>query len=377
MGKVADVVIVGGGVVGCATAYLLAKSGVPATLVEREAIGSCASGFAAGLLDPLHGYGIPGPLERFTQESFRMHTGLADELKADAGVDLEYGRLPSLWVALNDAEAQELEEIYELAIRAEGFSTRQFDAEEARSLEPRLSSGVLGAVCVEGMRQVASYEYTLALAKAAEKHGATVRCGTVQGLRRSNGRVSGVSVDGEEIATEKVVLAMGPWTEASASWLDFPVPVGPLKGQILRLDLAGPPLKYVLYRCGGGYVSSKPDGLIWVGTTEERVGFDDCPTMEARESIMREAVEIMPKLSEARLVRQTACLRPACEDGLPIIGEVPGWQGVYLATGAGRKGILLAPAMARAVSDLITCGHTSLPIDGFSPGRFADASRKE
>ena len=374
MGEVAEVVIVGGGVVGCATAYLLAKDGVPATLVEREAIGSCASGFAAGLLDPLHGYGIPGPLERLTQESFRMHLSMADELKADAGVDLEYGRLPCLWVALNDAEAQELEEIHQLALRAEGFSTRWLDAEEARSLEPRLSPGVLGAVCVEGMSQVASYEYTLGLAKAAEKYGATIKCGTVKGLRRSNGRVSGVLLaGGEEIATEQVVLAIGPWTEASAEWLGFPVPVGPLKGQILRLDLEGPSLEYVLYRCGGGYVSSKPDGLIWVGTTEERVGFDDCPTMEARESIMRGAVEIMPKLSEARLVRQTACLRPASEDGLPIIGEVPGWQGVYLATGAGRKGILLAPAIARAVSDMITCGHTGLPIEGLSPDRFAKA----
>jgi glycine oxidase len=164
---------------------------------------------------------------------------------------------------------------------------------------------------------------------------------------------------------------MGPWTGQAGSWLGIPVPVVPLKGQILRLELAGPPLDYALYHSGGGYISSKPDGLTWVGTTEERVGFDDRSTEAARQSIMKGALEVMPVLSEARLALQTACLRPLSEDGLPIIGEVPGWEGVYLSTGAGRKGILLGPAMAQAIADLVTEGHTSLPVEPFSPGRFA------
>ena len=234
-----------------------------------------------------------------------------------------------------------------------------------------MSSQIIKAMCVEGTRQVESYQYTLALAEAAKKYGATIRHGTVQGLRQSNGRVSGVVLAGEEVTCEKVVLAMGPWTGQIESWLGIPVPIGPLKGQILRLELTGPPLEHVFYRSGEGYVSSKPDGLIWVGTTEERGGFDDRPTPEARESIMKGAVEIMPILSEARLALQTACLRPVSEDGLPIIGEVPGWEGVYTATGAGRKGILLGPAMAQAIADLVTTGDTDLPIEPFSPVRFA------
>ena len=371
MAEKAEVVIVGGGILGCATAYFLARKGVKATIIEKEAVASCASGFSAGLLNPLSGNGIPGPVEPLAKESFRMHLRLPDELKAETGVDPQLQPLSCIWVAFDDAEAEGFTELFQLAKRSEGFPARWLDGHEVRSLEPRVSPRVEKAMHIEGPRQVDSYKYTLALAQAAEKYGATIRNGTIQGLRRANGRVSGVVLSGGEVACEKVVLAMGPWMGQVESWLGFPVPVGPLKGQILRLELAGPPLEHSFYRSGGGYVSYKPDGLTWIGTTEERVGFDDRPTPEARDSIMKRAAETIPDLSQARLSLQTACLRPLSGDGLPIIGEVPGWEGVYLATGTGRKGILLGPAMGQATADLVTTGHTDLPIEPFSPSRFA------
>ena len=371
MAPKAEVVIVGGGVVGCATAYFLAKEGVKATIIEREAVAGCASGFAAGLLNPLNGHGIPGPLEPLAQASFRIHSYLADEVKAETGVDPQLRTLSCIWLALKEGEVEEFQELSQLAQRLEGFPARWLDGQEVRSLEPRVSPQVMSAMCVEGTKQVESYEYTSGLAEAAEKYGATIRHGTVEGIQATNGRVSGVVLAGEVVACEKVVLAMGPWTGQVESWLGVPVPIGPLKGEILRLDLAGPPLEHAFYRSGGGYVSSKPDGLIWVGTTEEQAGFDDLPTEEARAYIMNRSLELFPILSQARLVFHTACLRPVSTDGMPIIGEAPGWDGVYLATGAGRKGILLGPAMARSIADLITTGRTDLPIQPFSPSRFA------
>ena len=173
-----------------------------------------------------------------------------------------------------------------------------------------------------------------------------------------------------EVSCEKLVLAMGPWMGQAASWLGFPVPITPLKGQILRLEVDGPPLEHAVYRGGGGYISSKSDGLVWAGTTEEEVGFDDHPTPEARVEIMKRTLEVMPELEGARVALQTACLRPVAEDGLPIIGTAPGWEGVYLATGAGRKGILLGAGMAKATADLVMRGRTPLPIAPFSPARF-------
>ena len=357
--------------VGCATAYFLATRGIKATVIERESIGSCASGFAAGLLNPLNGHGIPGPVELLAQESFRMHLDMAGHLRDETGVDPQYAPISCVWAGFEEEANREFEVLFQLANRLQGFPARWLDAREVRKLEPRVSPRVMVGMRVEGMRQVESYKYTLALAKAAEKHGATFRHGTLHGISSSGGRVTGVMLEHEEVACESLVLAMGPWTGQAGSWLGLPVPVEPLKGQILRLEMDGPPLEHALYRSGGGYMASKPDGLTWVGTTEERVGFDDRPTQEARESIMEGALDVMPSLAGARLALQTACLRPVSEDGLPILGPVPGWVGVYIATGAGRKGILLGPAMARATADLVAAGHTDLPIDAFSPGRFA------
>ena len=370
MAAQSEVVIVGAGIVGCATAYYLAKRGVKATIIEKEAVASCASGFSAGLLNPLHCYGVTGPLEGLARESFEMHLQLAEELGEETGVDHQFRSVPSVYLAFDDVETRESREVLELAQKAQGFQARCLEAQEIHALEPRLSRRAQAGVFVEGTRQVASYEYTLALLQAAEKRGANLRHGTVQGIKGSRGRVAGVVVSGEEVPCDKVVLAMGPWTGQVENWLGVRMPVYPLKGQILRLKLPGAPLDYVFYH-SGGYVAPTPDGLTWAGTTEERVGFDDRPTAEARESITKGAMEVMPSFSEAQLTLQTACLRPASDDGLPILGEVPGWDGVYVATGAGRDGILLGPAMARATADLVTEDRTELPVKAFSLSRFA------
>ena len=371
MGKGTEVVVVGGGIVGCATAYFLAKEGVDVTIVEKGDVGGCASGYSAGLVNPLEGPGIPGPMERFAEESFRMHRSLAQELMAATGLDPQFRIMSSMWLAFNDIETAELEVLHRTGQRREGFAARWLDPPQLRRLEPMVSPQVIKAMVVEGTGQVDSHRYTLALAQAAERCGATIRHGTVGGLTHANGGVSGVLVDGEEVACDKLVLAMGPWSGEVEGWLGVRVPIGPLKGQILRLHLEGPPLRHILYFGGGGYLSSKPDGLVWTGTTEENAGFDERPTPAAQQSILQGAIKILPCLSQARVALQTACLRPVSEDGLPVIGQVPGWDGVYMAGGGGRKGILLAPAMGQATADLVTTGRTSLPIDTFSLERFA------
>ena len=375
MANSAEVVILGGGIVGCATAYLLAKDGADVTIIEKGAVAGCASGFAAGLLNPLNGHGIPGPLETVAMESFRMHLDLAEEVKSETGLDPKLRVMPCVWLVFNEEEAAEFQEIYQRAQETPGFPARWLEGEELRALEPRVSPQVIKGMRLEGTMQLASYEYTLAISQAAQKRGVKIRHATVRGLARSNGNVSKVLLDGqEEVACKKVVVALGPWTGQAEEWLGIPIRVSPLKGQILRLDLPGPPLQHIFYRSGGGYVAPKHDGLTWIGTTEETVGFNDEPTQEARDYIMQRTLKIMPGITNARVDVQTACLRPLSADGLPIIGRVPGWDGVYLATGAGRKGILLGPAMARATADLVATGQTSFPIDHFSPDRFAKVS---
>ena len=370
MTDTSEVVIVGGGIVGCATAYYLARAGLRPTLIEKGSVGSCASGFSAGLLNPLHGSGIPGPLEDLAMSSFQLHQTLAAEVKEHTGIDHQFRPVPSIYLAFDDAQSLEAREVLGLADRAEGFVSRWLDGAGVLSMESRIAPGVVGGAYVDGTIQVDSYQYTLALLQAAEKHGATIRHGNVQGLRSSSGKVSAVVLGGEEISCDSVVLSMGPWSGEAAGWLGHPVPVWPLKGQILRLRLPGSQPPCLFTGPGGEYVSPKPDGTTWIGTTEERVGFDDRPSTEAREAIMKDVMEIMPAVAEGELVLQTACLRPASDDGMPVLGSVPGWDGVFMATGAERKGILLSAAMARATADLVLTGRTGMDIERFSLTRF-------
>ena len=364
-----DVVIVGGGAVGCATAYFLAKEGVGVTVLESNTVAYGASGYAMGLLNPLSGAGIPGPLEELSLEGFQMHRNLAGELKEAGGIDYCARRRDSIHPVFTDGEVQELEAMARYSVKVEGVSCRWLDGPEVRSLEPRVSDGVSKALLLEGTLLLESHSYTQALARGAKEHGATIRQARVHGLRRPGANLEVGAEDGP-IEAERVVLAMGPWAEAAREWLGLPIPVYPLKGQILRLELPGPPLQRSLHH-GDNYVGSKPDGLVWAGTTEEEVGFDDRPTEEARAKILREVAAFLPAVEQGCLVRQTACLRPVTPDGLPILGQIPGWDGVYLATGAGRKGILVSPSMARAVTELIVRGQSELAVDIFSLGRFA------
>ncbi|MCZ6891533.1 MAG: FAD-dependent oxidoreductase, partial [Chloroflexi bacterium] len=213
----------------------------------------------------------------------------------------------------------------------------------------------------------------LALLEAATKSGATIRHGTVHGLKLRGDRIDAVRLSREDIPCSAVVMAMGPWAAEAAPWTGVELPVRPLKGQILRLRMPGPPFSYI--SSPDSYVVTKPDGLVWVGTTEEEAGFDEAPSPEARREIMGNVVRAFPSLKEAELVQHTACLRPVAADGLPILGRVPGKEGAVVATGAGRKGILLGPVMGRIAADLATGGTTEQPISALQPGRPIGAAQ--
>ena len=129
-----------------------------------------------------------------------------------------------------------------------------------------------------------------------------------------------------------------------------------------------PPLQYD-FSGGGGSIYSKPNGLIWCGSTEEWKGFSKDLTESAKSSIMKGATTLIPQLADAALVLHTACLRPVTPDWLPIIGPAPSWGNVFLATGAGKKGILLSPAIGKSIADLITTGATALSINSCLPDR--------
>ena len=364
-----DVVIVGGGAAGCSVAYHLALAGVKSTIIEGQGVATQASGFSAGGLNPLQGTGIPGPLGSLAMESYLMHLDLFGQLQDDTGIDYD-GRIISLLkVAFDEEELAELQETEDVFAPVDGFETRWLDNREVLELEPRVSPKIIRGLVARGNAAMDSYKYTLALLQSAEKMGASIRSGTVAGLERDNNRITGVRLDDETISCGQIVLAMGPWSRKAEAWLDAYIPVDPLKGEITRMELPGTPLNHDLSG-GGGSLHPKPDGLVWCGTTEEWRGFDKETSTSAHQSILEGAVRLVPDMADARLSLQTACLRPVTPDWLPIIGRLPGWDNVYLATGAGKKGILLSPGIGKSVADLMTQGETSLSIGPFSPDRF-------
>ena len=370
MPETADVAIVGGGATGCSVAYHLAKAGVGATIIEREGVGSQASGYSAGGLNPLQGAGIPGPLGPLAIESFRMHRAMWDALQTESGVTFHPEIISMVKVAFEDSETPELEETREIFDCSTGFSAHWMDARELHDLEPRIASDAIRALYTHGNAALDSYLYTVALSGASERMGASIRESAATGLQTSGRRATAVQVQDGAIECNAVVIATGPWSSEAEEWLAVSVPVEPLKGEILRMSLPGQePLAHD-FSWGQVSLFHRADDLIWVGATEESRGYDREPSDSARRSMLEGATRLMPAMSEARLVKHTACLRPLAPDWLPIIGRAPGWDNVYLATGAGKKGILLSPAMGKAIADLITQGRTGLPIADFAPERF-------
>ncbi len=363
----ADVVILGGGIVGCATAYYLGKLGVRCVIVERDTVAGHSSGFALGGLNPLGGIGIPNPLGALSLESYRMHAELAPTLKEETGVDTEYNLHTALTVAYSEEEAQPIKSRLPWQQAQKGFRVEWKSGEDILAIEPRLAPGVIGGLVTQYVGMVDPYKLALAFLQGAEKRGASMRHGVVQGIKFQDNRVTGVQINSGTIHCSKVVVAMGAWSKDAGPWVGVDLPTEPLKGQLLRLRVKGPPLLYVSW--GHSYAVTKPDDLVWAGTTEELVGFYETPSKEAQERIMTEALKALPYLIDAELVRQTACLRPVTPDGLPILGKAPGKEGVVVATGGGRKGIHFSPIMGRIAADLAAQGTTGYDISALAPGR--------
>jgi glycine oxidase len=365
-----DVVIVGGGIAGMGAAYYLAKSGVPSIVVERDAIGSHASGFAYGGLSPLTGFGIPGPLAEIAHDGMRLHRELAPVLAEETGIDVDFRLRSSLALAFTEADVRRLRAALPWQQGQPGYAVRWLDCAEALSVEPRISDETVGAALIEGGGAVEPYRLVLALTRAAERLGVVVRHGRAIGLRRDGGRITGVTLEREWLSCATAVLAIGPWSAEASEWIGTPIDVRPLKGQILRLQAPGPPVECSV-GWGHNYATSKTDGLLWAGTTEEEAGFDEESTPAARDDIGAALLRMLPVMADAQVAQQTACLRPVTSDGLLVLGGVPGLDGVYVATGGARKGILYGPAMGHAIADLVLGRHTRFTLDAFAPGRFA------
>ncbi len=182
-----EVVVIGAGIVGSASAYYLAREGVKVQIVESEAVGCGASGYAVGLLNPLVGTGVPKPLAPLAETAFRMHRNLWPVLEEEAGVDFQARMMPHLQLCFTEDEVRDQKLDMVLWAAADGFSAEWLEPEQVLSLEPRVSEEVLGAVLLRDVGVLDSYRLTLAFLRGAERHGAEVVHGEATGLDSSGG----------------------------------------------------------------------------------------------------------------------------------------------------------------------------------------------
>ncbi len=365
----ADVVVVGGGVVGCAIAWFLARERVSVALLERDDLARHASGVAAGMLTPIAEARAEGPLLRFGLASLADFEALVAELRERTGVDPEHTRSGLLFAARTPAEAEALQvKARELA----HLGLAWVAPEVARSREPQLAPDLLGALWSPQEGHVRGGLLTRAYARAAEGLGARLERGTpVIGLLRRRDRVSGVRTAAGDWTAGHVVVASGPWAGEVTGWLGLglPLPIVPVRGQILELEGPPAPLHTVLWG-EGVYLVPRRDGSVTVGATEERVGFDCRVTAEGVRGLLAAAIRLVPALADARLLGAWAGLRPDTPDHLPAIGPLPGVQGLLLAVGHYRKGVLLSPATGRLVTDLVLGKGLPPEARPFLPARW-------
>lgn len=360
----ADVIVVGGGIVGCTTAYFLAREGLNPLLLERSDVAAEASGANAGLV------GATGGLENDTLAFVRPSVELLFRTAEELDEPFELQRSGRLLLAFDEDDWAHQRRVFELA-RAAGSRAELLDGRTAREVEPVLGEGVLGAVYLAGDGQLDPAPATRAFARAAERLGARIERGAeVTALVEARGRIVGVETRNGPRSAGAVVLAAGAWSAQLAAGVGLDLPVRPGKGQML--SVAGlPPLTARTMRGPLVAMSQRRNGELIVGSTVEYVGFEKQVQRETIDSFFRAAGEAVPAVRSARIGRTWAGLRPMTPDSLPIIGPASGLEGLWLATGHSRNGMSYGPGTGRVIADLIVGRAPSLPIDRFGLERFA------
>jgi glycine oxidase len=352
-----DTIVVGGGVIGLACAWRAAQRGLDVVVLERSRPGAGASNVAAGMLAPV-GEATWGEdrLLELALESHSRWPEFAAELATTTGRDVGYLELGALHVALDRDEAGELRRRFEL-MRERGLEASWLRPSDCRALEPGLASGGAGGVHAPHEGAVEPRALVSALALACEGVGGSIVIAEAADALLDHGRLAGVRTsDGREWRAAATVLAGGAWS--AASWLPSEArpPIRPVKGQILTLagSPTAPPCEQIVVT-ERVYMVPRADGRLVVGATVEEQGFDTRVTAGGVHELLREAYRALPEIAELELIETTAGLRPATPDNLPLIG--PGAvDGLVLATGHFRNGILLAPLTADRIAERLA-GH--------------------
>jgi glycine oxidase len=368
--------IIGAGVCGLGIGWRLAEAGCRVDVFDRAEPGRGASWAAAGML-ATRAEAVPGEetLLALNLESQRLWPGFAAELAKASGISVDYRDEGTLIVALDRDDAEALRFNYDYQ-RRQSLEVEWLSGAEARKREPFLSPNVCAGVYSPGDHQVDNRKLVDALLQAYRAAGGKLYPGTeVKAIDVEAGRARGIVLAGQDAGVRRydvIVLAAGAWSRGIAGVPDaLKPPVRPLKGQMLALqmDRADPLLRHVLW-APGVYLVPRVDGRLIIGATVEEKGFDPSLTAGGVLDLLRGTWEALPGMTELPIVEMWVGHRPTSRDDAPILGPTP-VDGLVMATGHHRNGILLTPVTADAVSHYILTGKVMPAIEPFSITRFA------
>lgn len=389
MNRTADVVVIGGGVIGTAVAYFLSNAGADVAVVEKREIAAGASGHGPGFFNAFGGDFSPGDHLALGLESIRLireHRSHLEQFQEERGW---FNDRPGLAPAFSEDALDHLRGMYKASgqqLEAAGAGAVWLDADEIREHEPLLAPHVLGGYMFPSVIQIDGWKLARLYMSAAKQNGARLEVGEVVGLNWDAEKASGVRLaDGSTIACGSVVIAMGSWTAAASVWLGFPLPMCNLKGQLHILRMPGDvALKHhvierialMQYPNGDLLLAATPDPAPGGGLRPTdayiRPLFEDHALSDDTQLLFDTGLARFPFLRDAEVVKDLAGGRPMSVDLLPMIGTTPAFTNVHIASGHGRKGIHLSAATGKLVSDMIRVGRTELRlnVDAYSPMRF-------
>ncbi|MFJ8543255.1 glycine oxidase ThiO [Streptomyces sp. NPDC093586] len=378
-----DVLVVGGGIIGLVTAWRSAQRGLATALVDPEPGGGAAqvaAGMLAAVTELHHG---EQTLLALNLASARRYPEFAAELTDLTGHDLGYRRCGTLAVALDADDRAHLRELHALQERS-GLDSEWLSGRECRRLEPMLAPGVRGGLRVDGDHQIDPRRLAGALVAACERAGVVLHRVWADRLTVAGDRATGVvTADGTALEAGQVVLAGGSLSGRLAGVPDAVLPpVRPVKGQVLRLTMPrthGPLLSRTVRAVVRGnplYLVPRESGELVVGATSEELGWDTTVTAGGVYELLRDAHELVPGITELPLAETRAGLRPGSPDNAPLLGPA-GLEGLLLATGHHRNGVLLTPVTGDVMAHVLVTGELPEEARPFTPRRFGAAALTE
>ncbi|MSQ94582.1 MAG: glycine oxidase ThiO [Gemmataceae bacterium] len=360
MERSGDVILVGGGVIGLTTAYLLARDGARVVMCEQSQTGTESSWAGAGILPPSDVQHAQYPLDRLRALSGAIFPDLSSELQVRTGIDNGFVRCGGLEF-LGETGHASADEWYGL-----GVATKHLAEKDVLALEPGLAPDLGEAVHVPGVAQVRNPRHLQALRAACLDTGkvAIHEEMVVDALVVESGRIKGVRAANEMFTGDRVLLAAGAWTDRLLALLGLRLNIQPVRGQIALVN-PGRVLFQRILLWGSRYLVPRLDGRVLIGSTEEHVGYDKTTTAAGIEGLLALGLKLVPALAGAALEKTWAGLRPGSPDGLPFIGPVPGVENLFVAAGHFRAGIQLSPGTALLLKEMMLGQPLTMPMDAF------------